>query len=177
MNRPPLEVADIIRSAGESFLEQSRHWITSQHRKVLLASCAAARLCSAVIAIAAQNAATSPSRITRAATGIAPSAKATPACGGSLRGSGNCCPQDTCTPSSPCRANWRRWLCRTRKVIFNLLFHASAETLLEVARDPRHLGAEIGFVTVLHTWDQRLQFHPHAHCVLAAGGLSPDRTR
>jgi hypothetical protein len=62
-------------------------------------------------------------------------------------------------------------------VIFNLLFHASAETLLEVARDPRHLGAEIGFVTVLHTWDQRLQFHPHAHCVLAAGGLSPDRTR
>jgi Putative transposase len=46
-----------------------------------------------------------------------------------------------------------------------------------VARDPRHLGAEIGFFSVLHSWNQRLQFHPHAHCVLAAGGLSPDHTR
>lgn len=62
-------------------------------------------------------------------------------------------------------------------MIFNLLFHASAETLLEVARDPRHLGAEIGFFSVLHSWDQRLQFHPHVHCVLAAGGLAPDHTR
>ena len=44
-------------------------------------------------------------------------------------------------------------------------------------RDPRHLGAEIGFFSVLHTWNQRLQFHPHAHCMLAAGGLSPDHTR
>jgi hypothetical protein len=47
-------------------------------------------------------------------------------------------------------------------VIFNLLFHASAETLLEVARDPRHLGAEIGFFSVLHTWNQRLQLNPHS---------------
>lgn len=66
---------------------------------------------------------------------------------------------------------------QNKKVIFDLLFHASAQTLLEVARDPRHLGAEIGFFTVLHTWNQKLQFHPHAHCVLAAGGLSPDHTR
>jgi hypothetical protein len=63
---------------------------------------------------------------------------------------------------------------QNKKVIFNLLFHASAETLLEVARDPRHLGAEIGFFSVLHSWDQRLLFHPHVHCVLAAGGLAPD---
>jgi hypothetical protein len=66
---------------------------------------------------------------------------------------------------------------QNKKVIFNLLFHASAKTLLEVARDPHHLGAEIGFFSVLHTWNQRLQFHPHAHCILAAGGLSPDHTR
>jgi hypothetical protein len=45
------------------------------------------------------------------------------------------------------------------------------------AGDPRHLGAEIGFFSVLHTWNQRLQFHPHAHCILAAGGLSPDHSR
>src|ERR1039457_3368409 len=55
-----------------------------------------------------------------------------------------------------------------------VLFRASAETLLEVARDPRHLGAEMGFFSVLHSWNQRLQFHPHVHCVLAAGGLAPD---
>ena len=66
---------------------------------------------------------------------------------------------------------------QNKKAIFNLLFKASAETLLEVARDPRHLGAEIGFFSVLHTWNQRLQFHPHAHCILAAGGLSRDHTR
>ena len=65
---------------------------------------------------------------------------------------------------------------QNKKVIFNLLFHSSAKTLLEVARDPRHLGAEIGFFSVLHTWNQRLQFHPHAHCILAAGRLSPDHT-
>jgi hypothetical protein len=59
-------------------------------------------------------------------------------------------------------------------VIFNLLFYSSAETRLEVARDPRHLGAEIGFFSVLHSWDQPLLFHPHVHCVLAAGGLALD---
>ena len=46
-------------------------------------------------------------------------------------------------------------------------------TLLEVARNARHLGAEIGFFSVLHTWNQRLLFHPHVHCVRAAGGLAP----
>src|SRR5262249_48862909 len=64
---------------------------------------------------------------------------------------------------------------KNRKVLYNLLFHASAETLLEVAHDPRHLGAEIGFFSVLHTWSQRL--HPHVHCVVPAGGLSLDHQR
>jgi hypothetical protein len=57
-----------------------------------------------------------------------------------------------------------------------LLLRASAETLLEVARDPRHLGAEIGFFSVLHTWNQKLSLHPHVHFVIPAGGLSLDRT-
>src|SRR5258707_7502146 len=57
-----------------------------------------------------------------------------------------------------------------------MLLRASAETLLEVARDPRHLGAEIGFFTVLHTWSQKLALHPHVHCVIPAGGLSLDHT-
>ena len=66
---------------------------------------------------------------------------------------------------------------QNKRLIYNLLFHSSAETLLEVARDPRHLGAEIGFFSVLHSWNQRLQFHPHVHCVIAAGGLAPDHSR
>jgi hypothetical protein len=51
---------------------------------------------------------------------------------------------------------------------------ASAATMLEIAADPAHLGAEIGFLSILHTWGQTLQRHPHIHCVVPGGGLSPD---
>ena len=60
---------------------------------------------------------------------------------------------------------------------FYLLFTATAHTLLEVAADPKHLGAEIGFLSILHTWGQNLLAHPHIHCVIPAGGLSPDHER
>ena len=66
---------------------------------------------------------------------------------------------------------------QNKTALYGLLFRTSAETLLEVARDPRHLGAEIGFFSVLHTWSQKLKIHPHVHCVVPAGGLSPDHTR
>jgi hypothetical protein len=66
---------------------------------------------------------------------------------------------------------------QNKKVIYDLLLRTSAETLLEVARDPRLLGAELGFFSVLHTWSQQLCIHPHVHCVIPAGGLSPDHTR
>jgi hypothetical protein len=66
---------------------------------------------------------------------------------------------------------------QNKKVVYDLLFRTSAETLLEVARDPRLLGAEIGFFSVLHTWSQLLRIHPHVHCVVPAGGLSLDHTR
>ena len=66
---------------------------------------------------------------------------------------------------------------QNKKVVYGLLFRASAETLLEIARDSKHLGAEIGFFSVLHTWNQKLEHHPHVHCVVPAGGLSPDHDR
>jgi Putative transposase len=66
---------------------------------------------------------------------------------------------------------------QNKKLLYDLLFRTSAETLREVARDPRHLGAEIGFFSVLHTWSQKLTAHPHVHCVVPAGGLWPDHTR
>jgi hypothetical protein len=60
--------------------------------------------------------------------------------------------------------------------LYNLLFRAVAQTLIEVAANPKHLGAEIGFFGILHTWGQNLLFHPHIHCVVPAGGLAPGRT-
>jgi len=66
---------------------------------------------------------------------------------------------------------------QNKREIYALLFSASAETLIEVANDPKHLGAEVGFFSVLHTWNQKLQHHPHVHCVVPAGGLAPDHSR
>jgi len=66
---------------------------------------------------------------------------------------------------------------QNKRILFTLLFEASAATLLEVAADPKHLGAAIGFLSILHTWGQTLQRHPHIHCVVPGGGLSPDHTR
>jgi hypothetical protein len=66
---------------------------------------------------------------------------------------------------------------QNKQLLYDLLFRTSAETLLEVARNPLRLGAEIGFFSVLHTWSQKLELHPHVHCVVPAGGLSPDHTR
>ena len=63
-----------------------------------------------------------------------------------------------------------------RRPVYGILFRAMAETLLTIGRDPKHLGAEIGFVAMLHTWGQRLQLHPHVHCVVPGGGFSPDAT-
>jgi len=61
-----------------------------------------------------------------------------------------------------------------REAIYDLLFRTVSETLLTIARDPKHLGAEIGFFSVLHTWGQNLHLHPHLHCVIPGGGLSPE---
>lgn len=66
---------------------------------------------------------------------------------------------------------------RNKKAVFNILFAAASQTLLTIARDEKHLGAQVGFTTVLHTWGQNLLFHPHVHCVVTGGGLSSDGTR
>jgi Putative transposase/Transposase zinc-binding domain len=66
---------------------------------------------------------------------------------------------------------------QNKKVVYNILFRATAETLTTIAADPKHLGAEIGFFAVLHSWGQTLQFHPHLHCVVPGGGISPDGSR
>jgi len=66
---------------------------------------------------------------------------------------------------------------QNKDVVYGILFQVTAETLKTIAADPQHLGAEIGFFAVLHTWGQNLQVHPHLHCVVPGGGLSPDGQR
>jgi hypothetical protein len=66
---------------------------------------------------------------------------------------------------------------QNKKLLYDILFHVSAETLRTIAADPNHLGAEIGFLTILHTWGQNLLHHPHVHCVVPGGGISPDGSR
>ena len=177
MSRPPLEVADIVRAAGAAFIERNRKWLRWPHVKVLLAiaRCRTAALGGHL------------DECTR--------------CGHRAISFNSCrnrhCPKCQITARERWIAARRRELLPTRylhivftlphrlvplvlqnkKVLYDLLFRTSAETLQEVARDPRHLGAEIGFFSVLHTWSQQLKAHPHVHCVVPAGGLSPDHTR
>src|SRR3989475_5206887 len=177
MSRPPLEVADLVRAAGNAFIERSRKWITWKHVKVLLAiaRCRTAALGGHL------------DQCTRC---------------GHRAISFNSCRNRHCPKwQTAARERWiaarQRELLPTRclhvvftlprhlaplvlqnkKVIYDLLFRTSAETLLEVARNPEHLGADIGFFSVLHTWSQQLNLHPHVHCVVPAGGLSPDHSR
>jgi hypothetical protein len=66
---------------------------------------------------------------------------------------------------------------QNKAVIYDLLFKVSAETLLTIAADPKHLGARIGFTSVLHTWGSALTHHPHVHMIVPGGGISPDGAR
>ena len=68
-------------------------------------------------------------------------------------------------------------LLHNQRRLYDLLFHAAAATLLTLAADPGRLGAQVGFTALLHTWGQNLLFHPHLHCVVTGGGLSPDGQR
>jgi hypothetical protein len=170
-------VADVIRAAGGSFLEHRLKWFTWLHLKVLNAilRCRTAALGGHVDACSG--------------------------CGHQAVSFNSCrnrhCPR--------CQANARdRWLearekdllptryvhvvftlpgqlsplaLQNKREIYSLLFQASAETLLQIAGDPKRFGAEIGFFSVLHTWNQKLQHHPHVHCVVPAGGLAPDHSR
>jgi hypothetical protein len=178
MSRPRFEVADIIRSAGADFIERNRSWLRWTHLKVLLA-------------------------ITRCRTAaLGGHIDQCTSCGHRATISYNSCRNRHCPKcQTGARERWiaarRRELLPTpyvhvvftlppqlaslalqnKKVVYGLLLQASAETLLEAARNPAHLGADIGFFSVLHTWNQKLQLHPHVHCVVPAGGLSRDHAR
>jgi hypothetical protein len=66
---------------------------------------------------------------------------------------------------------------QNKKLVYGILFSAAWQTLREIAADPKHLGAQIGCLAVLHTWSQKVLHHPHLHCIVPGGGLAPDRSR
>lgn len=66
---------------------------------------------------------------------------------------------------------------RNKRVLYNILFRSVSETLFELASDPKHLGGQIGYICILHSWGQNLMDHPHIHCIVTGGGLSRDATR
>jgi hypothetical protein len=66
---------------------------------------------------------------------------------------------------------------QNKRLLYNLLFKLTSQTLQTIAADPKHLGAQIGFLAILHTWGQNLLYRPHLHCVVPGGGLSPDGSR
>jgi hypothetical protein len=176
MSRPLLELADLVRTAGVAFLWRNRQWIRWTHIKVLLAiaRCRTAALGGHV------------DQCTR--------------CGHRAISYNSCRNRHCPKCQTAARERWiaarRTELLPTRylhvvftlphqlaplalqnkKILYHLLLQTSAQTLLEVARDPKHLGAEIGFFSVLHTWNQKIELHPHVHCVVPAGGLSLDHT-
>jgi hypothetical protein len=177
MKRPAVEVADILRVQGQRFLERYRSSLDFQQLKAFRAI---------------QNCRTA---------ALGGHLDACPQCGYRAISFNSCrnrhCPK--------CQAQAReRWLAAREselldthyfhvvftvphelnllaqdnpRLFYHLLFTASAATLLELAADPKHLGAEIGILSILHTWGQNLLAHPHIHCVIPAGGISPDLTR
>jgi len=174
MNRPPVEVADILRAQGDRFLDRYRSGFDYQQLKAFRAipNCRTAALGGHL--------------------------DACPRCGHRAI-SYNSCRNRHC-PKCQTRAR-ERWLAAREQELlatsyfhvvftvphelnllaltnqrwfYDLLFTASAATAIEIARDPKNLGAEIGMISILHTWGQNLLLHPHIHCVIPAGGLAPD---
>jgi hypothetical protein len=177
MARPPFEVADVLRSYGEAYRQSRGESIPESHLRVVhdIKACRTAELGGHV----------------DTCTNC-----------GAQEISYNSCRNRHCPKcQSAAKARWlsarqaellpvgyfhvvftlpeqiAKMGLQNKRLIYDLLFKATAETLRKVAADPRYLGAEIGFLAVLHTWGQTLSFHPHLHCVIPGGGFAPKRQR
>lgn len=177
MARPTLEVADIVRRYGETYRAAAGPALSTAQRRVMTAieTCRTAALGGHV--------------------------EQCDACGHQRIAYNSCANRHCPKCQSLARATWIEHrtaeildteyfhvvftipdagaaiALQNKRVVYDLLFRATAETLRTIAADPTHLGAEIGFFAVLHTWGQTLVHHPHLHCVIPGGGLSPDGTR
>jgi predicted Zn-ribbon and HTH transcriptional regulator len=177
MTKPPFEVADIIRAHGNSFVERNRSWLTWLHLRVLFAieHCRTAALGGHLDRCQQCGYEATSFNSCRS--------RHCPKCQTNARNKWIAEREKELLPvkyvhvvfTIPHQLSWLAL--QNKKVVYDLLFRASAATLQEIAADPKHLGAEIGFLSVLHTWGQNLQIHPHIHCVIPSGGLSADHQR
>jgi Putative transposase/Transposase zinc-binding domain len=177
VSRPTLEVADIVRAAGNRFWEGHKSHLAWAHRKVLDA-------------------------IVRCRTAALGGHRDKCIRCGHLTASYNSCRNRHCPK---CQGNARaKWLAarsaellpvpyfhvvftlphslsalilQNKRLLYDLLYRTSAASMIELARHPRHMGADIGFLGVLHTWGQNLEHHPHVHYIVPAGGLALDGSR
>ena len=177
MDRPLLEVADIFRRYGEAYLKQHEASLSVAQRRVMTAI----QLCRTAA--------------------LGGHLERCDQCGYERNAFNSCRDRHCPKCQSLARAQWiedrqaelldveyfhvvltvpakiAAIAYQNKEVVYGILFRAAAETLKTIAADPKHLGAEIGFFAVLHTWGQNLQLHPHLHCVVPGGGLSPDGKR
>ena len=175
--RPTLEVADIVRAHGDEFRQAHRGSLSVRQRRVLHAieNCRTAALGGHL--------------------------ERCDQCGHERNAYNSCADRHCPKCQSLARAKWlekRRaelldceyfhvvftlpdelaaLALQNKRQMYNLLFRATAETLQSIAADPQHLGAQIGFFCILHSWGQTLNFHPHLHCVVPGGGISLDGSR
>jgi hypothetical protein len=177
MTRPRFEVADVFRDYGDAFLDRYGGTLSPERRRVLgdIAACRTAALGGHV--------------------------EECDHCGHQQIAYNSCrnrhCPKCQATAAAQWMEARKSELLRVQyfhvvftlpaalgpialqnpRKVYGILFKAAADTLRQIALDPQHLGAEIGFLAVLHTWGQNLEHHPHVHCVVPGGGLSPDGSR
>ena len=177
MDRPKLEVADVFRCYGETYRQQHGASMSAAQRRVM----SAIEVCRTAV--------------------LGGHLERCDQCGHERNAFNSC--RDRHCPKCQClaRAQWiedrqselldvpyyhvvftvpeeiAAIAYQNKEVVYGILFQATAECLKTIAADPKHLGAEIGFFAVLHTWGQNLQVHPHLHCVVPGGGLSPDGQR
>ena len=171
------EVADVIRQYEEEFLKRWGHTVSPQQRKALrdIGACRTASLGGHVEqcnGCGHQQIAYNSCRNRHC-----------PKCQSSARDRWLAERAEELLPVPYCHVVFTvpdrlaRLALQNQRGFYGLLFRAVSETLLEIAADPRRLGAQIGFLAVLHTWSQNLLHHPHVHCVVPAGGVAPDGCR
>ena len=172
------EVADVFRRYGDAYRQQHGAALSTAQRRAMTAiEVVSAQQRLAVMSSNATAAGTSASPIIPVGTGIARSASHSPARSGSLTARRNSSTPSISMLSSRCRRRSRSSPSRT---IASSTISCSAprpRLLRTIAADPAHLGAEIGFLSVLHTWGQNLLHHPHLHCLVPGGGISLDGQR
>jgi hypothetical protein len=172
-----LEVADVFRQHGEEFLKQWGHALSPQQRKTLrdIGSCRTAALGGHVEQC--DHCARRVIAYNSCRNRHCPKCQAVARDEWLAERAKELLPVPYCHVVFTIPQQLAPLVLQNQRVCYGLLFRAVSETLQEIAADDRHLGAKIGILAVLHTWSQNLLHHPHLHCVVPAGGLSPDRSR